>query len=158
MDRSRIYEAIAYWVHAKIESLERPGTEKNHVAGLAKNDIVGRARSTSIHERRPGPTLEHRSIGLAKSNELSARDLQRIEHLRRTPRQLGTGVDENGPKRVPATWLRGILDLDVDSESPHLAHATPPHSSRRHPILASATHQTQGTRVTAIAFSLISTA
>jgi hypothetical protein len=48
-----------------------------------------------------------------------ALNTQRLEDLRRNPRQLGTGVYKDRPEQPFVPGVRGVLDLDVDAEASH---------------------------------------
>ncbi|HEY5492943.1 MAG TPA: ATP-binding protein [Gemmatimonadaceae bacterium] len=119
---ARINENLAVRVDAKIQSFKRPGTEKDHVAGLAEYDLVTRAEALGVNRGETGPALERGVIRLPKVPQLELGNAKRLENVSRNPGELGSGVDESAWNHAAFARSPRILDLEADAKGSHVAH------------------------------------
>src|SRR5262245_3096050 len=77
-----------------------------------------------MNERGACPSLEDRSVGLAKMPARRALDPQRFEDVSWNPGELRAGVDEDVHEATHLTRPRRVLKLDVDSKRTHFVGHT----------------------------------
>src|SRR5712691_1631462 len=124
--RPGVDELLRDRLHAEVESLQRARAKQREVARLTEDDIIPRSLSCYGDHDDTGPALEHSPVRLAEPPLIVARDVQRLEHLRRYPTQLGTRVDQDRPERSFLARPGRVLELDVNAKRPHIVwHSSP---------------------------------